>query len=132
MFITGLVLFTTIAGRRISHIFLAPRTVRESERNPFKLDVIGALTATLGATVLVFGGMLLLPATMFGMLYFLSQYLQEVAYLAASLALSGAPAHWLIPSPSRSERAIVFAAASWPRRFLRMQERGRGSLQSSS
>lgn len=119
-------------------ILLAPRTVRESPRNPVKLDIRGALTATLGSTALVyalvragsngwgnqltigalvvavvvlaafvrsqlhtenalmplrlladarrvaaFGGMLLVPATMFGMFFFIAQYLQEVSHLSA-------------------------------------------------
>ncbi|HEY8114764.1 MAG TPA: MFS transporter [Actinomycetes bacterium] len=36
-------------------IFAAPRFIRESERNPGRFDVAGALTSTLGMTALVYG-----------------------------------------------------------------------------
>jgi EmrB/QacA subfamily drug resistance transporter len=119
-------------------VILAPRTIRETPRNQVRLDVAGALSATLGAGLLVyglvraasagwgdpitlgslllaavvmavfvrtqlhaaeplmplrllsdgrrvaaFGGMLLVPATMFGMFFFLTQFLQEVLHLSA-------------------------------------------------
>ena len=112
---------------------LAPRLIREPERHPSRLDIAGAITATLGTSTLVYafiraatagwgasstlgcfaaavllialflvvetraakpllplhlivqrtrGGaylaMLLLPAAMFGMFFFITQYLQDV------------------------------------------------------